>query len=105
MSTPNEELIDAARRNTLALCLAQLGDVNAMAHDEALRVLDEIGDDANSVYVLVRLMTTVITAFAGHQASSLTTAGVAAEHDIASELIRIAITEVSLTAHPRDSGE
>jgi len=49
MPTP-DELIDAARRNALALCLAQVGDVNAMANVEAFRILEEIGDDADSIY-------------------------------------------------------
>lgn len=102
MSTYDDEMVAAARRNALALCLAQLGDVNAMGNDEAFRVLDEIGDDATSVYFLVRVMTTAINALASSSASSLTTKGASAEYAVASKLMRIAITESRFTTRPKE---
>jgi len=94
------ELISAAKENALALCLAQLGEVNAMGNAEALRVLEEIGNDADRVYALIRVMASAITVLAGDTAEYLVR-GAAKRHDAASELIRIAITELEMTAWPK----
>ncbi len=98
----SHELIAAAKRNAVALCLAQLGDENEVVDAEALRVLGEIWNDADSLYVLLRTMSAAIDLFA------LDTARAVARddrerRDMAGQFIRDAIDAMKLTAFARSS--
>lgn len=96
----SNEMIAAAKRNAVALCLAQLDGVNEVVDAEALRVLGEIWNDADSLYVLLRTLCATIDLLA------LDTARAVARDDgerrhMAGQSIRDAIDAMKLTASPR----
>jgi len=61
MPAPND-LIGDARRHAIDICTAQLADSADATHRELLRVLDAIGDDANQIYALYRVLMGAVAA-------------------------------------------
>ena len=58
----SNDLIGDARRHAIDICTAQLADSADATHRELLRVLDAIGDDANQIYALYRVLMGAVAA-------------------------------------------
>ena len=94
-----EQQIARAKEIATAMTLAQVGDVDAMANEQTLTLLDEIEDDWQMVYALMRVFTgTTIHLVRG----LLEEMGVEVTHERTMQLLRVAIDDVTMTPRPLD---
>jgi len=95
MSAP-ADLLDDARRQATDICTAQVAQSSDASNAELLRVLDRIGDDANRLYVLYRVLIGAVAALANGAADEMSPADPATARSYAVTMVRDVIANLEL---------
>jgi hypothetical protein len=95
------QLVAQAMQAAIDLSVTQLGDVNELANDFAIRFMEDHEDDLQVLYAVVRVMAAAISTFALDVADTI---GVEANrrHEVAAEAIRRVINELPHSMRERD---